>query len=133
MALSDSNSQNGTDGNQPSASNAQNVQPGSESVTITKADWDALQTRLQTIEKGTQSDKDRAVKKTNERLEKLEGDVRPLLERALQHTADGKSPEEALRLVQSEQEDNQTRQAMAEFASAWRSGKLPEWLSAGNA
>ena len=133
MTLPDSNSQAGTAGNQSDASAQQNVQPGSESVTITKAELDVLTQRLQKLESGLQSDKDRAVKRTNERLDKLEGDLRPMLERALQHTASGKSAEEALRLVQSEESENQTKQALAEFAAAWKSGKLPEYLGAGTA
>lgn len=133
MTLPDSNSQAGTSGNQPDASAQQNVQPGSESVTITKAEWEAFNQKLQKLESGLQSDKDRAVRRTNERLDKLEGDLRPMLERALQHTASGKSAEEALRLVQSENEDNLTKQALAEFAQAWRSGTLPAGFGAGNA
>jgi hypothetical protein len=134
MTLPDSSSQAGTAGNQPDASaQTQSVQPGSESVTITKAEWEAFNQKIQKLESGLQSDKDRAVRKTNERLDKLEGDLRPMLERALQHTASGKSADEALRLVQSEQDETVTKQALAEFAQAWRSGKLPEWIGAGTA
>jgi DNA polymerase III gamma/tau subunit len=134
MTLSDSNSQAGSAGNTNSAASAQqNVQPSSETVTITKAQWDTVEQKLQKLESGYQSDKDRAVKNTNERLNKLEGDIRPLLERALQHTASGKTAVEALNLVQSEQEETVTKQALAEFAQAWRSGKLPDGFGAGNA
>ncbi len=129
----DSNSQTGGTPDTQSGGSGQQNQPGSDNVTITKAQWDALQGEIRTLKSETQSNKDKAVKGVNERLNKLEGDIRPMLERALQHTASGKSAEEALRLVQSEQEQNQTQQALAEFASAWRSGKLPEFMSAGNA
>jgi hypothetical protein len=133
MTLSDSNSQAGTVGNQPAASAPQNVQPSSETVTITKAQWDAVEQKLQRLESGTQSEKDRAVRKTNERMDRLEGDIRPMLERALQHTASGKTAAEALNLVQSEQDEYQTRQALAEFAAAWKSGTLPAGFGAGTA
>lgn len=128
----DSSSQPGTPGNQPGSSGEQ-IQPGSETFTLTKAQWDSLQGELQSLKSETQSNKDKAVRATNERLNKLEGDIRPMLERALQHTASGKSAAEALSLVQSENEENQTKQALAEFAAAWRSGKLPEGFGAGNA
>jgi hypothetical protein len=131
--LSDSSSQTGTPDNQSGSSAPANVQPGSETFTITKAQWDSLQGEIQTLRSGAQSEKDRAVRKTNERLDKLEGDIRPMLERALQHTASGKSAEEALRLVQSEQDENQTKQALAEFAAACKSGKLPEGFGVGSA
>ncbi len=127
----DSSSQSGTPGNQPGSSDGQ-IQPGSESFTLTKAQWDALQGELQSLKSETQSNKDKAVRATNERLNKLEGDIRPMLERALQHTANGKSAAEALSLVQSENEENQTRQALAEFAAAWKSGKLPEGFGVGS-
>lgn len=128
----DSSSQSGTPGNQPGSSDGQNVQPGSESFTLTKAQWDELQGKIQTIERTAQGDKDRAVRKTNERLDALSNQLQPLLERALQHTASGKSAAEALSLVQSENEENQTKQALAEFAAAWKSGKLPEGFGVGS-
>jgi hypothetical protein len=126
----DSSSQSGTPGDQPGGSDGQ-IQPGSETFTLTKAQWDALQGELQSLKSETQSNKDKAVRATNERLNKLEGDVRPMLERALQHTANGKTAAEALNLVQSENEEYQTKQALAEFAAAWKSGKLPAGFGAG--
>lgn len=94
---------------------------GSGQVALSKEQWDALQARLDAIERRTQSDKDRAVRKANERLDKLEEGVRPLLERAAK---EGKSVSDVLTEL-DQQDEIEFKQAMREMLSAIKTGTLP--------
>jgi hypothetical protein len=127
----DSASVEGTDASQASASESENVS-SSGTVTITKEDFDNLKATVKRLEDDNRSNKDKAVKKTNERLEKLEGDVKPLLERAADLIAAGKSPSEAITQINSEQETIEERQVMREFVQAVKDGKLPTANTSGN-
>lgn len=91
-----------------------------QAVTLSQADWEALNRRLQAIERGEQAAKDRAVRKTNERLDRLEGDFRSLLERAAQ---EGRSAKDVLTDIAASEEAD-ARQALMEMAQAFRSGKF---------
>lgn len=126
MTTLDSDPEVGTGGAPtPPASGPEGDQQDSKAAYVAKAEFDALVKRLQRLESGAQSEKDRAVKRTNERLDKLEGDVKPLLERAAQLIAKGSSPEDAIAQVNSEQEEELDRRAIRELVSALKSGTLP--------
>jgi hypothetical protein len=68
-----------------------------------------------------QSDKDRAVKKTNERLDLIEGDLRTVLQQAQQS---GKSVSDILTEMDAT-EEQEARRAFLEVAQQLRSGKFP--------
>lgn len=117
----DSGSQGGT-GATPNApdSTQQGDKPSSgQQVVLTKEALDNLLN--QAVDRGKQAGKDRAVSDTNKRLDKLEGDVRPILERAQQ---EGKSVGDVLADLNRQQEADD-RQVMRDFVNALREGKLP--------
>lgn len=132
MTTSDSSLQDGsgTSPNVPSSSSV-NVQRGSEAGTYTKAEFDALKARLDKFERDTQSNKDRAVKSTNQRLDKFENELKPLLEQAQKYISNGSSVNEAVAQVQVDQDKAERENALYEMAMAFKSGKLPSTL-AGN-
>jgi len=110
-----------------------NVQPSSETVSVSKAEWDNVQKTLKRLEDTTRSDKDRAVKKTNERLDGLESKVQETLDRVLELMQEhGISKEEAMTVVKSQDEDIETKEALREIRQALREGILPAGLR-GNA
>lgn len=125
MTTLDSDPKDGTTGApNPADSASAGDQPASNAASITKAEFDALLQKVSQLESLTRSEKDRAVKKTNERLDKLEGDLKPVLERALELARGGKSTEEALTIANSEQEDALSRKTLLDMAKAWQEGKL---------
>lgn len=121
---------NGGSPNAPASNGG--VQRGSETVAIPKADWDNLQKKIQRLEDDTRSNKDRAVKHTNERMDKFEQDYGSVLERVTSLMSDGKTRAEALKIVKSEEDDAESKQAILEFAKAWKSGNLPVPSSPGS-
>jgi len=108
----------------PAASQTESGTSG-EQVVITKAEWNSLQKKIKALESEDRSMKDKAVKHVTEGLNRLEEKVTPLLERAAEYIASGKSPAEAMSLVNSEQEANEDKLALREVLQAIRSGKLP--------
>lgn len=122
---SDSNLPDGTNEAPTSPSSTGNVQQGSETNQHTKADYDSLKARLDRMEREAQGNKDRAVKRTNERLDKFEDELKPLLEQAQKYIAKGSSINEAIAQVQDDQFRTSTDEALREMALAWKSGKLP--------
>ena len=126
MTTLDSASPQGTEGTPiPSSSDSGNGQPSSDTVNLTKAEYDKLQKRLERLESEDRSAKDRAVKNTNKRIEDLETKVTPLLERAAEIIKDGKSPQDALQQAQKEQDDLEEKQLLRDFLKKNVSGKLP--------
>ena len=120
MTTLDSTSQEGT---QESPNSEGSVSGnGQQSSYVTKEQFDSLMSRLDKFERAAQSDKDRAVKRTNERLDGLEAQVKPILERAAVLMKGGADPNEALTQAQSEHEEVELKQAMREF---FKGGKLP--------
>lgn len=133
MTNMDSGSIAGTAGEtNPTDSSATNAQPSSNVVTITKEAWDGLQQDIQTLKSGLQSDKDRAVRSANQRMDKLESELRPLFERVHQFGAQNKSFDEALSTVRAEQDEQDFRNAVRDLAGKLNGGALPAAAGAGN-
>jgi hypothetical protein len=80
-----------------------------------------LNQQVQQLTRRLQSDKDRAVKKTNERLDVIEGDLRTVLQQAQQS---GKSVTDILTEMDAT-EEQEARRAFLEVAQQLRSGKFP--------
>lgn len=120
MSTMDSTSQPGTQP-QPSGEGSQEGS-GQQSSFVTKEQYDALLNRFEKFERTAQGDKDRAVKRTNERLNELEAQVKPILERAAVLMKGGAEPNEALSQAQNEHEEAELKQAMRDF---FKGGALP--------
>lgn len=131
MTTTDSTTLDGTPETPLSDGSQGQVQQGSESVNITKREWDELQKTLKRLDDETRSNKDRAVKKTNEKLEALEEKLSPVFENFAKLIQEGKSPNEAYAKVKSEQDEAEDKQALRELAQAVKSGTLSS-LFAGN-
>lgn len=120
MATVDSTSQPGT---QPQPNGEGSTEgSGQQSSFVTKEQYDALLSRLDKFERTAQGDKDRAVKRTNERLNELEAQVKPILERAATLIKGGADPTEALSQAQTEQEEAELKEDMRTF---FKTGTLP--------
>ena len=76
---------------------------------------------LETFRRSLQSEKDKGIKKTNERIDMMEGDVKQILQLAKKS---GKSVDEILSDIDA-QEEAEARQATLEIAKMFREGKLP--------
>src|SRR3990167_704416 len=94
--------------------------PSSETVTLSKEQWETINNRLTRIESGAQSEKDRAVRKVSDKVEKLENDLRPVLERA---SREGKSVDDVLKELDASDED-EFRDNVRKLAKALSSGAL---------
>lgn len=81
-----------------------------------------LQKQFDQLQRGLQSDKDRAVKQTNQRLDVLEGDIRSVLQVAQR---EGKNVGDILTEL-DDAEERETRQLMKELALSFRDGKLQQ-------
>ncbi|HJS82907.1 MAG TPA: hypothetical protein VJ742_08760, partial [Nitrososphaera sp.] len=122
----------GTDA-KPNAPASENKSvPSSETVTVTKEEFDSLKATVKRLENEDRSQKDKAVKGVKEELGKLKDDVKPLLERAAEHIAAGKSPAEAVAQVNSEQEELEYKVSVRELVQALKNGNLPTANSSGN-
>lgn len=75
----DSEATQGTQASQAEGSNSGAGQQGSEQEYVTVAKFNEIVGKLDLIARQAQSDKDRAVKKTNQRLDSLEGDLKQVL------------------------------------------------------
>jgi len=122
---SDSSLPDGTNEAPTSPSSTGNVQQGSENSQHTKADYDSLKARLDKMEREAQGNKDRAVKRTNERLDKFEDELKPLLESAQKYITAGSSINDAIEQVQKDHSRSEADAALREMALAWKSGRLP--------
>jgi hypothetical protein len=128
--MADSDKQ-GTEGGQPEGSVAESNQKGNSSQTVTltaKELADMLDQRFEAFRRTTQSEKDKAVKQTNQRLDGLEGDIRSVLQKASQ---DGQSISDVLTSLDVE-EERQARQSMLEVARMFKEGKFPGQGSGGS-
>ena len=133
MTLPDSTLNNGTQVEPPTppAPSANQNTPPSATVTVPKEQFEALVRKVDTLSKGAQSEKDRAVRRLEGDFSKLRDDLKPVLERATQLMSEGKSADEALTQVQSEQDDAEFKQNVREIATGIRSGTLPNNTQAG--
>jgi FtsZ-binding cell division protein ZapB len=95
----------------------------SQGVTITKADWDRVQSLLGRVE-DLQGGRDIS-RQTQSEVSKLKEDMRPLLERAHSLGSQNKPLNEALTQIQTEQTDAEFRRAVLEIAQSMRSGGQP--------
>ncbi len=132
MTSLDSANPQGTEGTPSPTASSESGQPSSETVNLTKAEFDKLQKRLERLENDDRSAKDRAVTKTNKRIEDLETKVNPLLERAAEFIKGGDTPKDALQKAQNEQDDLEEKQLLREFLQGVKSGKLPAVETSGN-
>lgn len=80
-----------------------------------------LQQQIDSLVRGSQSEKDRAVKKTNQRIDALETDIRTILQSAQR---EGKSVGDLLSDIE-DAEERETRTLMREMASAFKEGRFP--------
>ena len=87
-------------------------QRNSEADFVTKQDFEKLARQLESISKGLQSSKDRAVKQTNERLDSVEQSLKEVLRSAKQQ---GRSVEDLL-ADEEERERRETEQLLRQLA-----------------
>lgn len=93
-------------------------QPSSQAASDVESVVKQLQTQVTQLARQLQSEKDRAVKQTNKRLDALEGDVRQVLQVAQQRNM---SLADVLSEL-DEQESKEERQLILDMARSWKSG-----------
>lgn len=97
-----------------------NQKGSSEAEYVSVAEFNKLQSQLETLRRSLQSDKDKGVKKVNARVEALEGDLRTVLQGARKK---GQSLEEVLADIE-EQEQAEERQLLREMALSFKNGSF---------
>lgn len=111
------------------SSSSEGGQQSSNAVTETAKQLKALQDRVDALTRSLQSEKDKAVARTNQRIDSLEKDVKTVLQSAMQK---GQNIQDVL--VQLEEQERQERdQALWEMAQAFRTGKMPTGNAFGSA
>lgn len=121
----------GTQGSQPEGSDDNAGQRGSVAADELAAQFSKLQSQFDALSRQIQSNKDRAVKQTNQRLDVLEGSMREILQSAVR---EGRGVGDLLRDIE-EAEERETRQLIQDMARSFRESKLPnpgEGQSQGN-
>lgn len=119
----------GTQGAQPEGSESAGNQNGSSQTdAVTVEQFNKLQAQLENLRRSFQSDKDRGVKQVREKVDGLENEVKELLRSAARS---GKSAGDVLGELE-EAEERESRQAIIEFARAFRSGQVPVVASPGS-
>lgn len=130
MSEKDSADNGGTQGRQPEGSQSQSGQQNSSSPEyVTVEQFREIQKSLDLVARQLQGEKDRAVKKTNERLDGVEKDLKAVLQIAKR---DGKDIDTLLSEVES-QEEADFRQVMLEVAKTFKNGGLPQSATGGTA
>lgn len=115
----DSAVEEGTQGTPiPEGSDSSTGQRNSAAGVVTKEQYDALAREIESLKRGMQSEKDRAVKKTNERIDALQSDIQTVLREALNS---GKSVGDLVKEIE-ESEEREFRQTLKELATSYRSG-----------
>lgn len=99
---------------------AANQKGSSKQEYVSVAEFNKLQNQIESLRRGLQSDHDKGVKKVNERVAALEGDLRTVLQSAMQK---GQSIGDVLDAIEAE-EERSTRQTLKEMADAFRSGSF---------
>lgn len=118
----------GTQDAQSQSSDKGTGQQSSEQSYVTVEQFNELKGLLTTLQRTTQGDKDRAVKKVGERVEALEGDLKQVLQLAQR---DGRTISDLL--ADAEQaEQREFQRSMQEVAQALRTGKFPAASSHGS-
>jgi len=114
------------DGTQEAAtsesSNEQSGQQSSSKDTITVEQFNELKRQIDLVNRQLQSDKDRAVKQTNQRLDGVEKSLKEVLQAA---KSQGKSIDEVLDEYNQE-ETIATQNMLREMAQAWKAGQFPQ-------
>ncbi len=123
----------GSEGQPTPADSAGNDKPSSETVNIPKTEWEQIQKTIKRLDDETRSNKDRAVKKTNERLDEFEERFQSTFDRVYslmeQH---GISKEAALGVVKQQDEEAETKAYIREIRETLKSGVLPTSASSGS-
>lgn len=119
----------GTQEAQSESSKSDSNQKGrSQSDTVSVEQFNQLQTQIENLRRSMQSDKDKAVKRIGERVDEIDTDLKTLLQSAARS---GKSAGDVLEELR-EAEEREAREAMLEFARAFRSGQAPAINSQGS-
>jgi hypothetical protein len=124
----DSTNLEGTQEAQASSSDKGNGQQSSEQSYVTVEQFQALQQTLEQIQRQTQGDKDRAVKKANERLDSLEGNLKQVLQLAQK---DGRTITDLLAEAEAA-EQARLQDDIRLMAESFRTGKFPTGASHGS-
>lgn len=101
-------------------SNQEGSTLSSNAVAETAKQIKALQDKIDAMSRAMQSDKDKAVAKTNQRIDRLEGDLKSVLREAMKN---GQSVQDILAEVE-QTEERETRETLRELALAYRQGSL---------
>lgn len=104
------------------SSDKSNGQHNSEAEYITKTEFLRIEKQIQDMARLVQSEKDRSVKKANQRIDKLEGDIRTVLQTAV---SEGKSVGDLLSQIERD-EEAETRQLLRELALNAKNGLAPK-------
>lgn len=118
MSNKDSAELEGTQGSQSEGSNNNAGQQGSEQEYVTIKQFNEMMGKIEGLSRTLQGDKDRAVKKTNQRLDGLESNLKAVLEKA---NLEGKSISDLLSQVEAD-EEKEFRQTMLEVAKSLKGG-----------
>jgi hypothetical protein len=105
----------------PEGSNNNAGQPSSATDASVAGTIARLSQQVDALSRQIQSDKDRGVKRVGERVDKLEGDLRQVLQSAMQQ---GKSVGDLMGDLER-QEDEEQRQIIRDLAQVVRSGQFP--------
>jgi outer membrane murein-binding lipoprotein Lpp len=102
----------------------QSSNTGTETATLK-----ALQDKVDALARSLQSDKDKGIARTNQRIDRLEGDIKEVLRTAVKS---GKSTQDLLGEIE-QAEEAESRQALLEMAQAFKTGKFPASMGSGSA
>lgn len=123
----------GSEGQPNPADSVGNDKPSSETVNIPKTEWETIQKTIKRLDDETRSNKDRAVKKTNERLDEFEERFQSTFDRVYslmeQH---GITKEAALNVVKQQDEDAETKAYIREIRETLKGGALPTSTTRGS-
>jgi hypothetical protein len=128
MSNTDSEADKGTQDAQSQSSDNAAGQRGSEPEYVTVEQFKTIEQKLEQIARLTQSEKDRAVKKTNERVDAVEGTLKDVLQSAAKR---GVSLADLLDEAEKA-EQAKFQQDMREMVESFKSGKFPVAKSQGS-
>lgn len=120
-----------TDGTVENANSAVSTQEGGQSsiaVAETAKQLETLQKQVELLTRQLQSSKDKAVAKTNQRIDNLEKDLKSVLQDALKN---GQSVQDVLGSIEAE-EERETKETLRELARAYKEGRSPTSTSRGS-
>lgn len=110
------------------SSNQGSGEQSSIAVADTAKQLNELQKQVEMLTRQLQSGKDKAVAKTNQRIDSLERDIKSVLRDALNK---GQSVEDILGGIEQE-EERETKETLRELARAYREGRAPSTPSYGS-